>query len=111
MVMDAAGDSLMVVVGAGVSGLACASALSASGKRVVVLERARGVGGRCATRRVEGQPVDFGVAFFHGRAPGFLAALEAVPSSALPGWPRDIHGAGSPCQPEAFAPGERRLAF
>ena len=111
MVMVAGANSLVVVIGAGVSGLACASALSASGKRVVVLERARGVGGRCATRRVEGQPVDFGVAFLHGRAPEFLAALEAVPSSALPGWPRDIYGTGSPCQPEAFAPGERRLAL
>jgi len=109
--MVAGSDSLVVVVGAGVSGLACASALSASGKRVVVLERARGLGGRCATQRVDGQPVDFGVAFLHGRDPGFLAALEAVPSSALPGWPRDIYGTGSPCQPEAFAPGERRLAF
>jgi len=55
--------------------------------------------------------VDFGVAFLHGRDPEFLAALEAVPSSALPGWPRDIYGTGRPCQPEAFAPGERRLAF
>src|SRR6266545_1716422 len=109
--MVAGANSLVVVIGAGVSGLACANALSASGKRVVVLERARGVGGRRATRRVEGQPVDFGVAFLHGRDPEFLAALEAVPSSALPGWPRDIYGTGRPCQPEAFAPGERRLAF
>jgi renalase len=111
MVMAAGADSPVVIVGAGVSGLACASTLHGSGTRVAVLERARGVGGRCATRRVEGQPVDFGVAFLHGRDREFLAALEAVPSAVLPGWPADIHGTGRPCQPEAFAPGERRLAL
>jgi len=105
------GDDEVVVVGAGVSGLACARALAEAGRKVRVLERARGVGGRCATRRVDGQPIDFGVAFLHGRDPEFLAALEAVPARRLPGWPGDIHGTGRPCQPEAFAPGERRLAF
>jgi hypothetical protein len=77
----------------------------------MVLERARGVGGRCATRRLEGQPFDHGVAFLHGRDPGFLAALEEVPGRVLPGWPSLVKGGGRPCQPEAFAPGERRLAL
>jgi len=99
------------VVGAGVAGLACARALADAGRGVTVIERARGVGGRCATRRVEGQPIDFGVLFFHGKAAGFLAALDAVPGPVISGWPARIEGAGRPCQPEAFAPGERRLAF
>lgn len=101
----------MVVVGAGLSGLACARELASGGRAVVVLDRARGVGGRCATRRVEGQAVDFGLAFLHGRDPEFLAALEQVPAERLDGWPFAIAGAGSPCQPHAFSPGERRLAF
>ena len=101
----------VVVVGAGVCGLACAQALAAAGLEPLVLERARGVGGRCATRRVAGQPVDFGVAFLHGSDPGFLAALRAVPATVLEGWPSEIHGTGRPCQPDAFAPGERRLAY
>lgn len=101
----------VVIVGAGVSGLACAQALVAGGRRVRVVERARGVGGRCATRRVEGQPVDFGVTFLHGRDPAFLAALAAVPATLLDGWPLATFGAGRPCQPVAFSPGERRLAF
>jgi renalase len=101
----------VVVVGAGISGLACARALADAGQSPIVLERARGVGGRCATRRVQGQPVDLGPAFLHGQAPDFLAALEGVPGTRLPGWPKEIHGAGRPCQPEAFAPGESRLAF
>lgn len=103
--------SRVLVLGAGVAGLSCARALADAGRPVEVLERARGVGGRCATRRVEGRPVDFGVAFLHGRDPEFLAALAEVPAERLPGWPLAMLGAGRPCQPEAFTPGEARLAF
>jgi phytoene dehydrogenase-like protein len=49
-----------VIVGAGIAGLACARELASCGREAVVLERSRGVGGRCATRRVNGQPVDHG---------------------------------------------------
>ncbi len=101
----------LVIVGAGVAGLACAQALAAAGLAPVILERARGVGGRCATRRVEGQPVDLGPSFLHGSAPDFLTALAAVPSTAVEGWPTQPDGAGRPCQPEAFDRGETRLAF
>jgi hypothetical protein len=101
----------VIVVGAGVAGLSCARALAAAGVEPLVLDRARGVGGRCATRRIGGQRVDFGVAFLHGRDPDFLAALREVPARVLEGWPSEIHGAGRPCQPEAFSPGERRLAY
>jgi predicted NAD/FAD-dependent oxidoreductase len=100
-----------IVVGAGVAGLACAQALAAAGRAPLVVERARGVGGRCATRRMGGQPADFGVTFLHGRDPVFLAALRAVPATVLEGWPSEIHGSGPPCQPEAFAAGEQRLAY
>ena len=101
----------VLIVGAGVSGLSCARALADAGRRALVLDRARGVGGRCATRRLEGQPIDYGPAFLHGRDPAFLAALAAVPATPLPGWPAAVSGTGPPCQPEAFAPGEQRLAF
>jgi hypothetical protein len=105
------GNPGILVVGAGVSGLACGKALAEAGRSLQVLERARGVGGRCTTRRIEGQPVDLGPVFLHGRSSAFLEALEAVPSESLHGWPSDLHGTGRPCQPEAFAPGERRIAY
>lgn len=101
----------VIVVGAGVAGLACARALSAAGVEALVLERARGVGGRCATRRMEGHRLDFGVAFLHGHDPAFLTALRGVPATVLESWPAEIHGTGRPCQPQAFAPGEERLAY
>ncbi len=109
--MKRAEQAPVLVVGAGVAGLACSRALADAGKDVVVLERARGVGGRCATRRMEGQPVDFGVAFFHGHHAEFLSALDEVPSEQVPGWPFVVAGTGKPCQSEAFTPGERRLAY
>ena len=100
-----------VVVGAGVAGLSCAREARAAGLDVVVVERARGVGGRCATRRVEEQPVDFGLTFLHGADPGFLAVLDGVPATPLKDWPRHRVGDGPPCQPDAFTAGESRLAF
>lgn len=106
-----AGSPQVIVVGAGISGLSCAQVLSAGGREIAVLERARGVGGRCATRRMGETPVDFGVTFLHGRDPDFLAAVRAVPGTVLEGWPDEVHGTGLPCQPEAFSPSEQRLAF
>ncbi len=101
-----------VIVGAGVSGLSCARALARQGRRPLVLERARGVGGRCATRRVEGQPVDHGVAFLHGSTPAFLAVLRDVSDATpLSPWPRRVDGQGSPCHPDSLRPQEFRLAF
>lgn len=93
----------ILVVGAGIAGLAVAHALERRGRTVVVLERARGVGGRCATRRVGEVPVDFGLPFLHGRDPGFLAAVSEVnDATPIRGWPARRVGRGVPCQPEAF---------
>jgi len=104
-------EEKVVIVGAGVAGLACARELARAGLRPVVLEKARGVGGRCATRRVEDQPVDHGVLFLHGADPEFAAEVEAVDSPRVPGWPQRVDGTGPPCQPEAFADRQRRWAF
>lgn len=102
----------VIVVGAGVAGLALARQLQLSGRRPLVLERARGVGGRCATRRVDGQPVDHGVAYLHGRTRRFLAALDGVEGVVrLRGWPAVREGDGTPCRPEAFDGQERRFAL
>lgn len=104
-------DLDLLVIGAGVAGLACARALTDAGRRPVVVERARGVGGRCATRRVDGQPVDHGVPFLHGRTAAFLAAVEAACGADLVrGWPVAVVGDGVPCRPAAFEPGSARSA-
>jgi hypothetical protein len=102
----------VIVVGAGISGLSLARELRSRGRAPLVLERARGVGGRCATRRLDGQAVDHGVAFLHGRGARFLEAVDGVrESAAIPDWPRVREGTGAPCQPEAFDARSRRLAL
>jgi predicted NAD/FAD-dependent oxidoreductase len=101
-----------LVVGAGVAGLTCARELARAGHSVRVIEKARGVGGRCATRRVEGQPVDFGPVFLHGSDPGFEADLRSIPAvTLLEDWPTRRRGAGKPCQHEAFSTTEKRFAI
>lgn len=78
----------------------------------MVVEKSRGVGGRAATRRIDGQPVDHGLSFYHGSSPDFLQSLLAVEDATpLVGWPSSIAGDGPPCLPRAFEPGERRIAF
>lgn len=73
-----------LVVGAGLAGLACAADLKAQGAKVTVLEQSRGVGGRCATRRLPGNVrVDYGAQFFTARS----ERLEALVKQGLKdGW-------------------------
>ncbi|MEV8503830.1 FAD-dependent oxidoreductase [Actinoplanes sp. NPDC051475] len=66
----------VVVVGAGIAGLACARALSGAGVRVRVLERGRVVGGRLASRRYNGRYADIGAAYFVADDPDFAAVAE-----------------------------------
>ena len=53
----------VIVVGAGISGVACARALSEAGLAVRVLDRGRRIGGRMASRSVDGRPVDIGASY------------------------------------------------
>ncbi len=71
----------IVVIGAGIAGLCAASELAKTGRRVLVLEKSRGAGGRMATRRVGGAVCDHGAQFFtiRGRAfGGIVAAAHAA---------------------------------
>lgn len=103
-----------LVVGAGVSGLAAARELTRRGQRVIVLERAKGVGGRCASRTLGGQRVDYGVAYLHGSHPHFLGDLEALgpdteSAGLVHGWPRRVVNPRLACQPDSFTQNQRRF--
>ncbi len=52
-----------IIIGAGVSGLTLANKLISSGRRVLVIEKSKGVGGRLATRRTEQATFDHGAQF------------------------------------------------
>ncbi len=102
----------VIIIGAGIAGLTLARQLQRRGLRPLVVERSRGIGGRCATRRIDGVPVDHGVAFLHGRTDPLCAELAGVAAAtALPDWPIVREGDGSPCRPEAFSEHAWRLAF
>ncbi|MFC0545462.1 NAD(P)/FAD-dependent oxidoreductase [Kutzneria chonburiensis] len=66
----------VVVVGAGIAGLACARVLVDAGIDVRVLERTPVVGGRLATRRYDGRPADIGAAYFTVSDPSFDAVVQ-----------------------------------
>jgi len=65
------------VVGAGMTGLVAARTLSSQGHDVVVVDKARGAGGRMSTRRNAGLRFDHGAQYFTARDPRFLRHVLA----------------------------------
>lgn len=63
---DAREEPDVIVVGAGVAGLAAARDLQRAGRHVLVLEARDRIGGRVATDRTLGLPVEMGAAWVHG---------------------------------------------
>jgi len=106
----------VLVVGAGLAGLACASALAERGGRGLVLDKGRGPGGRLSTRRrtdAEGRALafDHGAQYFTVRDAAFARQVErwcargvAAPwparvitlAAGVAGEPRGSGGAGGP---------------
>lgn len=86
------GHTDILIIGGGMAGLSAASALSSSGRSIIVLDKGRGPGGRMAARRVEvaGETVrfDHGAQYFTARDPAFretVGAWEAAGVAAR--WP------------------------
>ncbi|MFU8883544.1 MAG: NAD(P)/FAD-dependent oxidoreductase [Rhodobacterales bacterium] len=75
----------IVIIGAGMAGLACARRLASAGLTPVILDKGRGIGGRMATRRVvvAGQEIrfDHGAQYIKAQDQGFVSALETVPEA------------------------------
>lgn len=69
----------IAIVGAGIAGMSCASALQAGGHAVALFDKGRGPGGRMATRRVESAAglvaFDHGAQYFTARDPAFSHAV------------------------------------
>lgn len=97
------------IVGAGAAGLACAMRLRAAGEDVVLFDKSRGVGGRMATRRVDGLSFDHGAQFFTARGDAFRETVSGlVAAGACASWGSDERYVGVPgmtAVPRALAEG------
>ena len=66
----------VAVIGAGLSGVACARALRERDIVVDIFERGRAPGGRMASPTLHGRRVDMGAAYFTAKGPAFVAIAE-----------------------------------
>jgi predicted NAD/FAD-dependent oxidoreductase len=81
----------VAVIGAGLSGLACAGSLADAGIRVQVFDKSRGPGGRMATRRQGDLRFDHGAQYFTVRDPRFRRQVEPWHADGLVArWPGTI---------------------
>ncbi len=76
-------EARVAILGAGFSGIAAAQTLRAAGCRVVVFEKSRSYGGRCATRNWEGDVVDHGAQYFTVGSSEFARAIRASAQSEV----------------------------
>lgn len=80
------------IVGAGIAGLACADALTATGHDVVLFDKGRGPGGRMSTRRIDTSCgtayFDHGAQYFTVRDSRFRSQVEAwIAEGLVAPWP------------------------
>jgi hypothetical protein len=96
----------VVVVGAGVAGLACARELVDAGIPAKVLEQKDIVGGRLASERLGGRWVDTGAAYLTADDPSFLGRLRTwrIDGLARP-WTDTLRGQVGPATMRWAAPG------
>ena len=66
----------ILVIGAGVAGLTAGRVLAEAGRQVMVVEARSRIGGRVLTVEAEGEPVELGAEFVHGRPPELWALIE-----------------------------------
>lgn len=80
----------IAIIGAGLAGLTLANRLAAR-HDVVVLEKARGPGGRMSTRRASPFAFDHGAQYFTAESPQFQAFVQDMRNRGLvEEWPKEI---------------------
>ncbi len=69
---------MIVIIGSGMAGLACARRLADAGQASIVLDKGRGIGGRVATRREGTMQFDHGAQFVNAHSAEFAAVLGTL---------------------------------
>lgn len=73
----------VLIIGAGIAGLAAAHELETNGISTILLDKSSGVGGRLATRRIGGGQADHGAQFFTVRTNTFQQQVDRWLGSGL----------------------------
>ncbi|MGN6393793.1 MAG: FAD-dependent oxidoreductase, partial [Gemmatimonadales bacterium] len=91
----------VLVVGAGMAGLAAAERLAARGRHVVIVEARDRIGGRIHTAHDPELdfPVELGAEFVHGRPAELVALIEALGLTLVAVPERHRRGPGRPPLP------------
>lgn len=73
----------ILIVGAGLAGLAAASSLKHRGYDTLVIDKSRKIGGRLASKRIGRAQFDYGAQFMTAREPLFLSLMDECESRGL----------------------------
>jgi predicted NAD/FAD-dependent oxidoreductase len=76
-------DLPVAIIGAGLSGAACAQTLLAAGRRVTLFDKSRGSGGRLASKRIGAHSINLGAQSFHARTTAFREQLREWTTAGL----------------------------
>ncbi len=76
----------LALIGAGIAGLSCATALQQAGLAVCLFDKSRGAGGRMSTRRGDDWQCDHGAEYFTARHPDFRAEVARWQRVGVAGW-------------------------
>jgi renalase len=77
--------SRIAVIGAGIAGLSCATALQNAGLNVIVFEKSRGPSGRMSTRLGNGWQCDHGAQYFTAQHPDFCSEVTRWKNAGVAG--------------------------
>jgi renalase len=84
----------VAIIGAGIAGLACATALKAAGVDSVLFDKGRRPGGRVSSLRLEAGAWDFGAPFVRASDPDFAKQLATwAEAGVVSPWPAGPRGA------------------
>ena len=100
----------VIVIGAGMAGLTCAQQLTQAGLDIAIVEKSAGVGGRMATRRLQGTWVDHGAQLISAKSDDFGRFIRKMQDKGIvKEWTRNVYKLSSVglIPPEADARDQR----
>jgi predicted NAD/FAD-dependent oxidoreductase len=82
----------VIVIGAGIAGLICAQQLKQAGLDVTIVEKSAGLGGRMATRRLQGTWVDHGAQLISVKSDNFGRFIRKLEEKQIvKEWTRNVY--------------------